>query len=47
MAKVLPGKTVEQVEHWALFRNMQIQGLTDEESDRVLLPLLETVEVSN
>jgi hypothetical protein len=47
MAKVPPGKTVEQVEHWALFRNVQIQGLTDEGLDRVLLPLLETVEVSN
>jgi hypothetical protein len=38
MAKVLPGRSVEQVEHWALFRNVQIQGLTDEELDRALLP---------
>jgi hypothetical protein len=40
LTKVVPGKTVEQVEHWALYRNVKPAGLTDEELTRVLLPLL-------
>ena len=40
LTNVLPGKTVEQVEHWALYRNVKPAGLTDEELTRVLLPLL-------
>jgi hypothetical protein len=40
LTKVVPGKMVEQVEHWALYRNVKPAGLTDEELTRVLLPLL-------
>lgn len=43
MTNVLPGQTVEQVEHWALFRDVQLSTMTDEELDRVLLPLVKTV----
>lgn len=40
LTELSPGQTVELVEHWALFRNVRIDALTDEELDRVLLPLL-------
>lgn len=40
LTKVLPGKTVEQVERWALYRGVKPAELTDEELTRVLLPLL-------
>ena len=40
LTKVLPGATVEQVEHWSLYRNVKPAGLTDEELNRVILPLL-------
>jgi hypothetical protein len=43
MTKLPPGQTVEQVEHWALFRNVKLAGLTDEDLDRLLLPLVKTV----
>lgn len=42
MTKLSPGDTVEQVEHWGLYRNVQPTELTDQELDRVLLPLLQT-----
>jgi hypothetical protein len=45
MTKVAPGKTVEQVEHWGLFRNVAVKGFTDEILDRTLLPLAGSVEV--
>jgi hypothetical protein len=38
--KVQPGATVEQVEHWTLHRNVHVLVLTDEEIDRVVLPLV-------
>jgi hypothetical protein len=40
MTKVAPGKTVEQVEHWSLHRNVKLGALTDEDIDAVLLPLV-------
>jgi hypothetical protein len=43
MTKVTPGKTVELVEHWGLFRNVKVTTLTDEELDRTILPLIESV----
>jgi hypothetical protein len=43
MAKVVPGQTVELVEHWGLFRNVQVNSLTDEEIDRSILPLVSQV----
>src|SRR5256885_5115393 len=46
ITKVLPGKTVEQVERWALFRNLKVSDLTDDQLDRALLPLLETIKFS-
>jgi len=46
MTRVLPGKTVEHVERWVLFRNVKVADLTDDGLDRTLLPLLETTESS-
>ncbi len=43
LGKVDPGHTVEQVEHWALYRNVKVSEFTDQELDRVLLPLVQSV----
>jgi hypothetical protein len=43
LTKVQPGHTVEQVEHWGLYRNVGLSEWTDEELDRVLLPLVRNV----
>jgi hypothetical protein len=43
MTKLLPGETVEHIEHWALFRDVKVAELTDKELDEVLLPLVQTV----
>ena len=44
MTKLAPGETVEQIEHWRLFRNVKLTEVTDKELDEVLLPLVQTVE---
>jgi hypothetical protein len=41
LTRVLPGQTVAQVERWSLHRNIPIPGLTDDDIDRVVLPLLQ------
>ena len=46
LTKLSPGKTVEHVEHWALFRNVKVSDLTDEQLDRALLPLLQGVSAN-
>lgn len=44
LTKVAPGHTVEQMEHWALYRNVPLPAITDEALDTTLLPLVrETV----
>ncbi len=43
LTKVQPGKTVEQVEQWGLYRNVALSEWTDEELDRILLPLVRSV----
>jgi len=43
LSKVAPGKGVEQVEHWGLFRNVALRAWDDEELERVLLPLVRSV----
>jgi hypothetical protein len=43
LTKVQPGRTVEQVEHWGLYRHLALSDWTDEELDRVLLPLVRSV----
>jgi hypothetical protein len=40
MTVLEPVAAVEHVERWSLHRNVQIESWTDEELDRVLLPLL-------
>jgi len=44
MTKVLPGHTIEQVEHWGLFRKVELRGLSDDAIDNAVLPLVHTVE---
>ena len=41
LTKVLPTRAVEHTEHWSLHRNVRLSNLTDEELDRVILPLLQ------
>lgn len=43
MTDLPPGGTVEHAEHWALFRGVTPNSLTDEELDRILAPLLKIV----
>ena len=43
LTKVAPGQTVEQVEHWGLYREVMLGAWDDEELDRVLLPLIHSV----
>ena len=41
MTKVQPEQTVEQVEHWGLYKNVKPAAITDEELTRVLGPILQ------
>jgi len=41
VTKVLPEHTVEQVEHWGLYKNVKPAAITDDELTRVLGPLLQ------
>jgi hypothetical protein len=43
LTNVTPGQTAEQVEHWALFRDVTLSEWNDEELDRVLLPRIQAV----
>jgi hypothetical protein len=43
MTKVQPGQMVEHAEHWGLFRNVKPAALTDDELDRVVMPLVHSV----
>jgi hypothetical protein len=40
MTVLAPGASVEHVERWSLHRNVRMEAWTDEELDRVLLPLV-------
>jgi hypothetical protein len=41
MTKVIPGKSVEHVEHWSLHRGVTLGEFSDAEIDRKLLPLVQ------
>jgi hypothetical protein len=43
LTKVAPGHSVEQTEHWGLYRNVVLNEWNDEELDRILLPLVHSV----
>jgi hypothetical protein len=43
LTKLAPGKTVELVEHWGLFRNVKLDAITDDDLDRAILPLVRQV----
>ena len=47
LTKVPPGKTIEQVEHWSLHRNVRLTDLTDDAIDAAILPLLEAGASTN
>jgi hypothetical protein len=44
LTKVPPGGSVEQVEVWSLYKNVALHEISDQELDRVILPLVETTE---
>lgn len=41
LTKVSAGGVVEQVEHWALYRGVNLPAITDEALDEVILPLVQ------
>ena len=43
LTRLAPGKTVELVEHWGLFRNVKLDALTDDDLDHTILPLVQQV----
>ena len=43
LTKVAPGKAVELVEHWGLFRNVKLNAISDDDLDHTILPLVESV----
>lgn len=46
LTRLAPGNTVELIEHWALFRDVTLDSLTDEDLDRSILPLVQKVPAS-
>jgi hypothetical protein len=46
LAKVQPGQSVQQIEHWALFHDVHVHEITDDELDRAILPLVSSVEAA-
>jgi hypothetical protein len=46
LTKVPPGGSVELVEHWGLFRNIKVDEITDDELDRVILPIIGSVKTN-
>jgi hypothetical protein len=46
LTTVAPGKTVELVEHWGLFRNVKLNAVSDEELDRQILPLVNALNTN-
>lgn len=46
LTTVAPGKTIELVEHWGLFRNVKLDAVSDEELDRKILPLVNAVKTN-
>jgi hypothetical protein len=46
LASVAPGKSVELVEHWGLFRGVKLDAISDEELDRKILPLVDAVNTN-
>lgn len=46
LTKVPPGGVVEQTEHWALYRNINLPEITDDTLDKIVLPLLPTSTAS-
>ena len=46
LTKVPPGDVVEQTEHWALYRHINLPEMTDDTLDKVVLPLVSEAAVS-
>jgi hypothetical protein len=42
VSKVLPGQSVEHIEHWSLHRNVELEKPTDDAIDRSVLPLVQS-----
>jgi hypothetical protein len=46
LTKVQPGSSVELIEHWALFKDVKVKEITDDELDRVVLPIIDSVNTA-
>jgi hypothetical protein len=46
LTKVQVGQSVELVEHWALFKDVKVNEITDDELDRVVLPIVDSVKTA-
>jgi len=46
LTRLQPAQTVELTETWSLFRNVKLAGISDDESDRVVLPMLKSADES-
>jgi hypothetical protein len=44
LAKIPPGGVVELTEQWGLFKNVQVNEITDTELDRVVRPIVDSVK---
>jgi hypothetical protein len=40
MTNLSPGASVQHVEHWSLHKNVKIPAWTEDQIDKVLLPLI-------
>ena len=47
LTNVLPGKTVEQIEHWSLHRGVHLKEISDDAIDQTILPLLRGTASAN
>jgi len=46
LTKLQPAQTVELTETWSLFRNVKLAAISDDELDRVVLPMLKSADES-
>ena len=46
LTKLQPAQTVELTETWSLFRNVKLLAISDDELDRVVLPMLKSADES-
>jgi hypothetical protein len=47
LGMVTPGKSTEVVEYWGLFQNISLAAVTDDELDRTVLPLVQSIDTKH